>query len=488
MKSYQFVFISALIVFINISFTKAIDPIIRIGFIGNSITIGTGLSNPETECYPAQIGLLLKEKYGDTCEVKNFAVSGRTMLKKGDYPIWNEIDFTYAYNYAPDILFICLGTNDTKPQNWDSYGNEFISDYKSMIDTFLVRNPNTKFVVCYPPPAFAVQWGIRNEFIVSGVIPAVDSIIKLTGADLVDFYHTFLDSSYLFPDYIHPNAKGAKVMAKVAFDQMEQAHVIQKADTGNTFATSLKSNRKGDIRLGDTAVISWSTANAIEVLLNGQNVEKNGSMTVKPTITTTYVLKAIGKNSTDSLSIVQKVYIPELEKILLLPTKKKIKKGDTIQITASFFDQKNYIMKDSIYEVSWSIEEGKGRLINQGVKQIQLIADSAGTIKVQAEAKGKIGNITITVTEPVDVKVSSQLPFTIYPNPVSKIAFIKINNKAKTYEISISDMLGRKCIYQKNQVKNLNNVEIDFSSLKSGIYFYNIIIDNQRYTGKIIKE
>lgn len=29
----------------------------------------------------------------------------------------------------PEICVILLGTNDTKPQNWDVYGHEFIDDY-----------------------------------------------------------------------------------------------------------------------------------------------------------------------------------------------------------------------------------------------------------------------------------------------------------------------------------------------------------------------
>ncbi len=102
---------------IAISFS-IFSQLVRFGFIGNSISRGTGLSNPQKECYPSQIGLLLSQKFGDTCTLKNFAVSNRTILKHGDFPIWNEPDFVKSLNYAPDVLFVMLGTNDSKPQNW----------------------------------------------------------------------------------------------------------------------------------------------------------------------------------------------------------------------------------------------------------------------------------------------------------------------------------------------------------------------------------
>lgn len=167
---------------------------VRIGFIGNSITIGSGLPNAQRDCYPSQFTRMLKETYGDTCIVENFAVSGRTMLKHGDFPIWNESSFKNAWDFAPDIFFISLGTNDSKPYNWDIYGNEFIGDYISMIDTFKVRNPHTRFIICYPAPAFAVVYDIRNSVILNNVIPTVDSVLAKTDAILLDFYHPLLNS------------------------------------------------------------------------------------------------------------------------------------------------------------------------------------------------------------------------------------------------------------------------------------------------------
>ena len=89
-------------------------------------------------------------------QFRNFS---RTMLKHGDYPIWNGVEFRNAWKFTPDILLICLGTNDSKPQNWDLLRLEFYDDYRSMIDTFRVGNPHVQYLVCHPCPAYRVVSG-----------------------------------------------------------------------------------------------------------------------------------------------------------------------------------------------------------------------------------------------------------------------------------------------------------------------------------------
>ncbi|MBO6101847.1 MAG: hypothetical protein J6P03_01170, partial [Opitutales bacterium] len=54
---------------------------IRVACIGDSITAGAGVKGREN-FYPSK----LQEKLGDAYEVRNFGVSGRTMLSKGDSP------------------------------------------------------------------------------------------------------------------------------------------------------------------------------------------------------------------------------------------------------------------------------------------------------------------------------------------------------------------------------------------------------------------
>ena len=93
---------------------------IRIACVGKSITYGAGVKDREKNSYPAQLQSLL----GDGYNVTNFGVSARTLLRKGNYPYWNEEAFHNALNSRPDVVFILLGTNDSKGMNRPFY-NEF---------------------------------------------------------------------------------------------------------------------------------------------------------------------------------------------------------------------------------------------------------------------------------------------------------------------------------------------------------------------------
>ena len=218
-----------ILMFVLVSSVQA--EITKIAFIGNSITIGSGLSNPVEQCYPSQFAVFL----GDSFEIGNFAVSGRTMLRNGDFPIWNEPQFPQALAFKPDILFIMLGTNDSKPQNWDDFGDEFDDDYIAMIDTFRLADNLKEIWAILPPPAFAVQWGISDEVIKNEQIPIIEQLIVDHGLKRVDFYTPLVGRGDLFPDDIHPNAAGAEVLARILYETytgkaIEQARDVNLAE------------------------------------------------------------------------------------------------------------------------------------------------------------------------------------------------------------------------------------------------------------------
>ena len=205
------------------------DNKIRIGIIGNSITHGVVLPDPSTQSYPAQLAVMLEEIYGDTVILKNFGLTTTTMLKKGNVSYWDTQHLKDYLSFAPDICIILLGTNDTKPINWDVYGNEYIADYMSLIDTIQQTNPSTRFILGYPPPVFEDRWGIRDSILVHGVMPAIDSVLTLVNAELVDFYHPLLESGHLFPDKIHPDIEGSGEMAKILLKRLIETDIIHKA-------------------------------------------------------------------------------------------------------------------------------------------------------------------------------------------------------------------------------------------------------------------
>jgi acyl-CoA thioesterase I len=197
----------------------------RVVCVGNSITEGAGTSTPNLDAYPIQAGALLGGKW----VIKNSGVSGRTMLRHGDYPIWVEQRFKEGLEFRPDIVTICLGTNDSKPYNW-IYKDQFVSDYSAMIDTFRALPSHPVVWVALPPPAFRVNFDIRDSIITADIIPMIYELAAAKGCPVIDFNTPLKEYSSLFPDGIHPNTEGASIMAKVLYEALTGKTVRRTVD------------------------------------------------------------------------------------------------------------------------------------------------------------------------------------------------------------------------------------------------------------------
>ena len=182
---------------------------IRVACVGDSITYGAGIKDRKNMNYPKQLGKLLGKEY----EVRNFGNSGSTMLKKGDKPYWEQKEFKAALEYAPNIVIIKLGTNDTKPQNW-KHGAEYSVDYKAMISSFTKLSSKPKVYICLPVPVVKTRWGITNEIVIKEIIPAIRKVSDQTKSEIIDLNTPFKGKNELIPDFVHPNGAGATVIAK----------------------------------------------------------------------------------------------------------------------------------------------------------------------------------------------------------------------------------------------------------------------------------
>jgi len=204
MKKLPLLFLALLIG--SLSFAQS--PI-KVAFVGNSITQGPGRDNPNS--YPLQVGALL----GDAYDVKNFGVSGRTLLRKGDYPYWNEPQFQQVKDFRPDVVVIKLGTNDSKPQNW-AHKADFVKDYLDLIAEFRDHMPaDGKVYVIIPVPVTRVNFGINPEVMHNEQRLMLMEIIQKSGAEAIDLYTPLMNRTELLPDGVHPNNEGLKIMAEV---------------------------------------------------------------------------------------------------------------------------------------------------------------------------------------------------------------------------------------------------------------------------------
>ena len=182
---------------------------IKIACVGDSITYGAGVEDREKNSYPVVLGRLLGENYKSA----NFGVGGTTLLKKGNFPYWVQQAFKDADSFAPNIVVIMLGTNDTKPENM-KFKDEFATDLAALVDHFAALPTKPKIFLCRPVPAYGVQWGINEQGLDEMVMPAIAQVAKDKGCTIIDMHAALSGKPELFPDKIHPNAAGAALMAK----------------------------------------------------------------------------------------------------------------------------------------------------------------------------------------------------------------------------------------------------------------------------------
>lgn len=191
---------------------------VRVACIGNSITDGHGIGMAPVNGYPA----VLQKKLGEGYLVKNFGVSARTMMNKGDLPYMNELAWRDAKAFNPNIVVIKLGTNDSKTHNWVHGADEFRQSMQAMIDTLKALPSKPKIYLCSPIPAFKDSWTINDSVIVNGEMPIIKKLAKKNKCQFIDLHTSYTYGDMMQNDGIHPNAKGAAKMADIIFDAIEK--------------------------------------------------------------------------------------------------------------------------------------------------------------------------------------------------------------------------------------------------------------------------
>ena len=198
--------------------TACTQKVTKIACVGDSITEGYGLACQSKTGYPVVLDSILGPQYA----VMNLGRSATTLSTKGDFPYWISKEFSDVFAYKPDIIVIQLGTNDTKPYNWNAENYE--KDYQAMIDTFKTIPTNPKIYLCLPVPVFKTKWGINDSTIVHGVIPIIKKISASNNLPVIDLYDQMMNEGADFFDSIHPNEAAAKVMAEIIAKEIEKTN------------------------------------------------------------------------------------------------------------------------------------------------------------------------------------------------------------------------------------------------------------------------
>lgn len=188
---------------------------VRVACVGNSITYGTGIADREHFSYPVQ----LQQMLGNGYVVGNFGKPGATLLYKGHRPYVEQPEFKEALRFKGDIAVIHLGINDTDPRNWPNYRDEFVKDYLSIMDSLRAANPKVRFILARMTPI-----ADRHPRFLSGtkqwhdeIQTAIETVARVSGAELIDFHEPLYPYPNLLPDAIHPNPEGAGILAKTVY-------------------------------------------------------------------------------------------------------------------------------------------------------------------------------------------------------------------------------------------------------------------------------
>jgi acyl-CoA thioesterase I len=186
---------------------------IKLACVGDSITAGSGTSNGNA--YPAQLQRMLGEKW----DVQNFGAGGRTLMNKADNPYQTKGKLKEALAFEPDVVVIMLGTNDSKPQNW-KFKDTFAADYKDLVSKFTELKTHPRIFVVLPCPVpGAGNFGI-NQANMNEVMPLIDGVAKEGKLGEIDVFSVMKGQDELLGDRVHPNNKGAEVLARTVFKSL----------------------------------------------------------------------------------------------------------------------------------------------------------------------------------------------------------------------------------------------------------------------------
>ena len=210
MKRYTLLF-----VYVTISVLLSAREPIKVACVGNSITYGLNLKDRDYNSYPSQLQRLL----GDNYLVANFGKSGTTLLSKGHHPYVKEPEYQEAKQFAGDIIVIHLGINDTDPRNWPNYRDDFVKDYLQLIKDLKGTKSNARIIIARLSPISS-----RHKRFISGtrdwqgqIQQQIENVVKICGAEMIDFHEPLYHYPNFFPDGLHPNAEGAEILAKTVY-------------------------------------------------------------------------------------------------------------------------------------------------------------------------------------------------------------------------------------------------------------------------------
>lgn len=172
----------------------------RVACIGDSIT--------ERSTYPHHLQTMLGTNY----LVREFGVSGATVLTNSVTPYIDQEEFQTAKEFLPNIVVILLGTNDAREDHYQSIDN-FVADYEQLVHEVQALESKPKIFLVKPPPIFDNEFYLRNTNLLEGIIPRIEQVANELSLTTIDVYTPLANHPEYFMDGVHPNYEGATLIA-----------------------------------------------------------------------------------------------------------------------------------------------------------------------------------------------------------------------------------------------------------------------------------
>lgn len=195
--------------------------------VGDSITYGHGSTDRSSTSYPAQLQAML----GEGWKVLNFGHNARTALDEGKelngeagMGYRKSPEFRKAMECQPDVVLFMLGTNDSKPINWDGRADDVRRDYKALVADFRALDSNPLVVIGLSPFVKKDSFTIRESVVGGELVPWQREFARGARLPFVDVYSATkaaADEAYI-GDGVHPNDTGYGVIAAAFADKLRE--------------------------------------------------------------------------------------------------------------------------------------------------------------------------------------------------------------------------------------------------------------------------
>ena len=195
---------------------------VRVACVGDSITRGTFVWRRKINAYPAQLQAMLGERY---C-VRGFGVNGHAAQRTADRPYWASEAFASSTLFAPDIVLIMLGTNDSRGDNWRGV-SAFVDDYRDLVVHYRSLESRPAVWLLTPPALFRrgrrtkVHYGM-DEHAVREMCGAIKEMALDLGCGLIDINAVTAGHPEAFRlDGVHPGAVGQRLIAQAVHEALD---------------------------------------------------------------------------------------------------------------------------------------------------------------------------------------------------------------------------------------------------------------------------